>query len=154
MAVLVIAICSNPDCTRHASAAAAAQLPRECPTCGSAMVDQCWKCDRPLADPFSAYCAACGVPLKRILPEVEAREPLLAICSNPECDGWVATMVLAALPSRCSRCHAPLVSHCWKCGTRVVEADQQYCQFCGVPLKRRSQSAYNWKSTRAVTPTP
>jgi predicted RNA-binding Zn-ribbon protein involved in translation (DUF1610 family) len=154
MAAAQIAICSSPDCTRHASASADGRLPVECPTCGSQMLDQCWKCDRPLTDPFSAYCEACGVPLKRILPQGAVHEPLLAICSNPECDEWVTTTRLAALPSRCPTCHAPLVSHCWKCGARVLAGDQHYCHDCGVPLKRVSQTGHNWKSTRAVTPTP
>jgi ribosomal protein L37E len=100
------------------------------------MLDRCWKCERPLTDPFTAYCTHCGVPLKRILPRLEPRTPWLAICSNPECDGAVETMLIAAHPSRCPKCHAPLISHCWKCGARIVDLQQHYCQVCGVPLKR------------------
>ncbi len=137
MTMVVIAICSSPDCSRHAAAPRASELPERCPTCGAAMLERCWKCERPLSDPFSSYCAACGVPLKRVLPQLEPRAPMLAICSNPECSGAVETMMTANLPSRCPRCHAPLISHCWKCGARVVEAEQHYCQMCGVPLKRQ-----------------
>jgi predicted amidophosphoribosyltransferase len=154
VAATAIAICSNPDCTRHAAAAQAAQLPERGPTCGFVMVERCWKCERAIVDPFSAYCADCGVPLKRILPNVEAQRPVIAICSNPDCTGAIETAALAALPSRCERCHAPLVSHCWKCGTPISAADQHYCQFCGVPLKRLTTAIYNWKSPRAVTPAP
>lgn len=136
MPTAVIAICSNPDCTRHAAAPVLNELPHHCPTCGAAMLDRCWKCEQPLADPFSSYCTHCGVPLKRILPRSEPREPVLAICSNPECSGAVQAVMSAAFPSRCPRCHAPLISHCWKCGARIVEAEQHYCQMCGVPLKR------------------
>jgi predicted amidophosphoribosyltransferase len=136
MPTAAIAICSNPDCSRHAAALLSSELPQHCPTCGAAMLDRCWKCEQPLADPFSSYCAGCGVPLKRILPRVEPRAPLLAICSNPECSGAVTTAMTATLPSRCPQCHSPLISHCWKCGAGVVEAEQHYCQVCGVPLKR------------------
>ncbi len=136
MPTAVIAICSNPECTRHAAAPLASELPQRCPTCGAVMLHRCWKCEQPLADPFSSYCAHCGVPLKRILPRLEPREPLLAICSNPECSGAVTAAMIAALPSRCPQCHSPLISHCWKCGARIVEAEQHYCQICGVPLKR------------------
>jgi predicted RNA-binding Zn-ribbon protein involved in translation (DUF1610 family) len=136
MPTVAIAICSNPDCSRHAAAIQSSELPQSCPTCGAAMLDRCWKCEQLLADPFSSYCAGCGVPLKRILPRVEPRAPLLAICSNPECSGAATTTVTATFPSRCPRCHSPLISHCWKCGARVVEAEQHYCQMCGVPLKR------------------
>jgi ribosomal protein L37E len=100
------------------------------------MLDRCWKCEQPLTDPFASYCTSCGVPLKRILPRAEHREPVLAICSNPECDGAVETALTATLPSRCPKCHSPLISHCWKCGGRVIDPQQHYCQVCGVPLKR------------------
>lgn len=136
MPTAVIAICSNPDCSRHAAAPIESDLPRRCPTCGASMLDRCWKCERPLLDPFTAYCTHCGVPLKRILPRTERREPLRAICSNPDCDGAVETALTAAHPSRCPKCHAPLIAHCWKCGARVVDLEQHYCQMCGVSLKR------------------
>ena len=136
MPTAVIAICSNPDCSRHAAAPYASELPQSCPTCGALMLDRCWKCERSLTDPFTAYCTHCGVPLKRILPRLEPRAPLLAICANPECDGAVETMLIASHPSRCPKCHSPLISHCWKCGARVVDRQQHYCQVCGVPLKR------------------
>ena len=71
--------------------------PERCPTCGSSMLERCWKCERALADPFASYCTYCGVPLKRILPRSEPCEPLLAICSNPECDGAVETVRVATL---------------------------------------------------------
>ena len=80
----VIAICSNPECTRHAAALLSSALPSRCPTCGSEMLDRCWKCELPVTDPFSSYCVGCGVPLKRVLPKAESRTPLLLICSNPE----------------------------------------------------------------------
>jgi predicted RNA-binding Zn-ribbon protein involved in translation (DUF1610 family) len=96
MPTAVIAICSNPDCSRHAAAPETSELPQSCPTCGALMLDRCWKCERPLTDPFTAYCTHCGVPLKRILPRPEPRTPWLAICSNPECDGAVETMLIAA----------------------------------------------------------
>lgn len=140
MPAAVIAICSNPECARHAAALLSSGLPSTCPTCGSAMLSRCWKCELPVADPFSSYCSGCGVPLKRVLPKVEARLPLLAICSNPECDGAIETRMTAAFPSRCPKCQAPLISHCWKCAARVIDRDQQYCQACGVPLKRLSPS--------------
>jgi hypothetical protein len=136
----VIAICSNPECTRHAAASLSSALPSSCPTCGSEMLDRCWKCELPVTDPFSSYCVGCGVPLKRVLPKAQSRTPLLLICSNPECDGAVETFATATLPSRCAKCQAPLISHCWKCGTRVIDREQQYCQNCGVPLKRLSPS--------------
>lgn len=137
----VIAICSNPDCTRHAAAAQPAELPAACPTCSAPMIDRCWKCEGAIADPFSAYCAHCGVPLKRVLPRAEPREPLLAICGNPDCDWAVAVERTAVLPSRCPRCGTGLLSHCWKCGARVVELHQHYCTVCGVPLKRQKRPA-------------
>jgi len=96
MPTVLIAICSNPDCTRHAAAPRSEQLPERCPTCGSSMLERCWKCERALADPFASYCTYCGVPLKRILPRSEPCEPLLAICSNPECDGAVVSEVSLA----------------------------------------------------------
>jgi len=136
MPTVLIAICSNPDCTRHAAAPRSEQLPERCPTCGSSMLERCWKCERALADPFASYCTYCGVPLKRILPRSEPCEPPLAICSNPECDGAVETVRVATLQSRCPKCHSPLVSHCWKCGAKVVDLRQHYCENCGVPLKR------------------
>ncbi len=139
MPTAMIAICSNPECTRHAAAPQSSELPEHCPTCGAAMLDRCWKCEGLLADPFSSYCTHCGVPLKRVLPRLEPREPVLAICSNPECDGAGVTAAIAASSSRCPKCHAPLISHCWKCGARVVDAEQHYCQICGVPLKRLSR---------------
>ena len=55
------------------------------------MLERCWKCEQLLVDPLSSYCTYCGVPLKRILPRIEPREPLIAICSRPECDGAVTT---------------------------------------------------------------
>lgn len=139
MAPGVIAICSSPDCTRHAAAVRPADLPATCPSCGAPMVDRCWKCEEPVTDPFSSYCALCGVPLKRVLPRPAPREPLIAICGNIECDWAVMVELTALLPTRCARCGATLVSHCWKCGARTVDLHQQYCQVCGVPLKRRQQ---------------
>ncbi len=136
-ATSVIAICSNPDCTRHAAAPRPADLPAACPTCGAPMVDRCWKCEAPVTDPFSSYCRACGVPLKRVLPRAGRPEPVIAICGNPDCDWAVAVERAAARPSRCARCGASLLSHCWKCGARVVDLRQHYCQACGVPLKRQ-----------------
>src|SRR4029077_8046672 len=112
------------------------------------------KCEQLIADPFSSYCAGCGVPLKRILPRTERREPLLVICSNPECSGAVTTAVIATLPSRCPRCHSPLISHCWKCGARVVEAEQHYCQMCGVPLKPLSSVVSRWIVAQYAPQTP
>ena len=136
MPTVLFAIYSNPDCARHAAAPLEDQLPHLCPTCGASMLGRCWKCEYLLVDPFSSYCTYCGVPLKRILPRSEPREPLIAICGNPECDGAVAAERTATLPSRCPKCHTALISHCWKCGARVVDVQQHYCQVCGVPLKR------------------
>ncbi|HKV43460.1 MAG TPA: hypothetical protein VJT32_02105 [bacterium] len=136
MPAVLIAICSNPDCTRHAAAPRASDLPLQCPSCGAAMLAQCWKCERLLTDPFTSYCIDCGVPLKRILPLATRPEPLLAICANPECSGAVQTSRTVTFPSRCPKCHSPLVSHCWKCGARIIALEQHYCQGCGVPLKR------------------
>jgi predicted RNA-binding Zn-ribbon protein involved in translation (DUF1610 family) len=141
MSATVIAICSNPDCTRHAAAQTEAGLPPACPTCGAAMLARCWKCAEMVTDPFSSYCEYCGVPLKRILPRAVPREPRVAICMNPDCDWAVAAIQLTLLPSKCPRCGSALVSHCWKCGVRVVDLQQHYCQACGVPLKRRKRSA-------------
>ena len=140
MSAQVIAICSNPDCARHAAAPRSVDLPAACPSCGAPMVDHCWKCERPLTDPFSSYCAHCGVPLKRVLPRLTPRLPLIAICENIECDWAVAVERTALLPTRCARCGAALLTHCWKCGARTVDLQQQYCQECGVSLKRRQQS--------------
>lgn len=140
-AAAAIAICSDPECTRHAAALTAAALPDACPTCGAAMVNRCWKCEAPLGDPFSSYCADCGVPLKRVLPRTERLAPLLAICGSPECDWAVAVDRTAALPSRCTACGTGLLSQCWKCGTRITDRQQHYCQACGVPLKRHRRSA-------------
>ncbi len=136
-----IAICSNPDCTRHAAAPNPADLPSACPTCGAPMTDRCWKCEALLADPFAAYCAGCGVPLKRVLPRTERQEPLLALCGSPDCDWSIAVDRTAAMPSRCPTCGTALLSHCWKCGARVVDLLQLYCQGCGVPLKRQKRHA-------------
>jgi len=136
-----IAICSNPDCTRHAAAARPAELPTACPTCGAPMVARCWKCEVSITDPFTSYCAHCGVPLKRVLPRAERREMLLALCGNPECDWAVTVEHTAAMPSRCPRCGTAVVSHCWKCGTRAVDITQLYCAACGVPLKRQKRPA-------------
>ena len=133
---VVIAICSNPDCTRHAAAPPEQELPQRCPACGASMLERCWKCEQLLVDPLSSYCTYCGVPLKRILPRIEPREPLIAICSRPECDGAVTTVSTATLPSRCPKCYAPLIAHCWKCGARVVILQQYHCQLCGAVLKR------------------
>lgn len=133
----VIAICSNPDCTRHVVAPRTADLPLVCPACGSRMVDRCWKCEAVVTDPLSSYCASCGVPLKRVLPHGARPEPHIAICGNVECDWAVVEERTSALPSRCPRCHTRLVSHCWKCGARIVDAGQGYCHACGVPLKRQ-----------------
>lgn len=139
----VIAICSSPECTRHAAAQAAGDLPRACPTCGAPLLAACWKCAAPITDPFTAYCAACGVPLKRVLPLPRRAQAarLVAICSDPECDWAVAVLEAAALPTRCPACGAALAGDCWKCGSRVTETDQHYCGVCGVPLKRRRQPA-------------
>ncbi len=141
-ATAAIAICSNPDCTRHAAAANLVDLPPTCPTCAAPMVDRCWKCETPLTDAFSTYCSRCGVPLKRVLPRAERQAPLIAICGNPDCDWAIAVDRTAALPSRCPRCRTALLAHCWKCGTRVVDLHQHYCQTCGVPLKRHTRSAF------------
>ncbi len=140
-ATAAIAICSDPDCTRHAAAATPAALPSICPTCGAAMVARCWKCEAPLQDPSSSYCADCGVPLKRVLPRMERQAPLLAICGNPDCEWAIAVDRTAALPSRCPTCGTGLLSHCGKCGTRISDLHQHYCQACGVPLKRSKRSA-------------
>jgi predicted RNA-binding Zn-ribbon protein involved in translation (DUF1610 family) len=137
----VVAICSNPDCTRHAAALRPADLPSACPTCGAPMVDRCWKCQGVVEDPFSSYCAYCGVPLKRVLPQVGRPEPLISICGSPICEWAVTVERTAALPSRCPRCGTGLLSHCWKCGARVVDLHQHYCQVCGVPLKRQQKPA-------------
>jgi predicted RNA-binding Zn-ribbon protein involved in translation (DUF1610 family) len=139
MAADTIAICSNPDCTRHAAAPRPADLPAACPSCGAPMIDRCWKCDGPVSDPFGSYCAHCGVPLKRVLPRVTPQEPLIAICGNMECDWAIMVERTALLPTLCARCGTALVSHCWKCGARTVDLHQYYCQSCGVPLKRRRQ---------------
>ncbi len=133
----VIAICSNPDCTRYAGADVPSDLPEMCPACAAPMLARCWKCEAPLTDPFSSYCGRCGVPLKRVLPRPGAAGPLLAICGNPECDWAVEVKQVFALPSRCPQCGTSLLSRCWKCGARVVDPDQHYCYACGVPLKRQ-----------------
>jgi len=133
----VIAICSNPECNRHAGARVLIEIPDTCPACGSPMLTQCWKCETPLTDPFMTYCAHCGVPLKRVLPRTERGRRFLAICGNPECDWAVEVQQASALPSRCPRCRTVLVSHCWKCGSGIVDLHQHYCQVCGVPLKRQ-----------------
>lgn len=133
----VIAICSNPDCTRHADARAPVDLPEVCPTCGSPMLARCWKCEAVLTDPFSSYCFRCGVPLKRVLPRSERGGRRLALCGNPDCDWAVETRQASALPSRCPRCGTSLVAHCGKCGAPIVDLHQHYCQVCGVPLKRQ-----------------
>jgi rRNA maturation endonuclease Nob1 len=105
------------------------------------MVDRCWKCAVALTDPFSAYCARCGVPLKRILPRTKERAPILAICRNSDCDWAITVDRTAALPSRCPKCRTSLLSHCWKCEARIADLNQHYCQACGVPLKRHKRSA-------------
>lgn len=140
-AIGVIAICSNPDCTRHAAAPRPADLPAACPTCGAPMVDRCWKCETAVADPFVSYCAACGVPLKRVLPRPGRPEPLIAVCANLECDWAVVVERASMLPTRCPRCAVAPLSHCWKCGARLVDLRQHYCQVCGVPLKRQQRPA-------------
>lgn len=141
MSVFIVAICSNPDCTRHAAPDARGSLPGTCPTCGAPMLDRCWKCAIALTDPFSSYCGSCGVPLKRVLPRAPKRAPVLVLCGSPDCD-WAAEIVsTAALPSRCPVCRTPVVSHCWKCGAHVIDLAQLYCQACGVPLKRQPRPA-------------
>jgi predicted amidophosphoribosyltransferase len=136
-----IAICSNPDCTRHADADVPSDLPETCSGCGSPMLARCWKCETPLTDPQSFYCGRCGIPLKRVLPHPRGGAPLLAVCGNPECDWGIEVVQVAALPSRCPECRTPLVSRCWKCGAGVRDINQHYCQACGVPLKRQLRPA-------------
>ena len=156
MQVPTIAICSNPDCTRHAAATTPGGIPARCPTCGAPMFDRCWKCEASVTDPFSSYCAHCGVPLKRILPRHTVTRTVIAICANPECDGAVEATTTSALLSRCPKCRTALISHCGKCGARVVDPLQRFCQVCGVSLKlqQRVVADRGFTSITAVNPTP
>jgi rRNA maturation endonuclease Nob1 len=106
------------------------------------MVHECWKCTAPLADPSASYCAACGVPLKRVLPRREAgAAPLVLVCTDPECD-WASGGVSAvAMPTRCPECGTEVTAECWKCGARIKDPKQSYCGACGVPLKRGRRTA-------------
>ncbi len=135
-----LAICSNPECS-HAAPLAPDPAPAACPQCGAAMVHRCWKCGEPIVDPLVLYCVCCGVPLKRILPRVARRAPLVVICTGPECEWGAVVEDAGLLPSRCPECGAAPLSHCWKCGAPVGDPRQSYCQPCGVPLKRRRRTA-------------
>jgi ribosomal protein L37E len=132
-----LAICSSPECSYSASAARLEALPETCIDCGAVMVHACWKCGIAVAEVTASYCAACGVPLKRILPRPEAAAaPLVLVCADPECEWASAGGSAAAMPTRCPECGAEVASDCWKCGTRITEPRQHYCAVCGVPLKR------------------
>jgi len=141
MPAAVIAICSNPDCTRHAAAPAPGEVPEACPTCGAPMLTDCWKCSAPLVDPRSSYCTQCGVPLKRVLPRRQPAPPHVLVCTNPECDWGITVVSAATVPSRCATCGSGLAAECWKCGTRITDPRQHYCGACGVPLKRQRRPA-------------
>jgi ribosomal protein L37E len=131
----LFAICSSPECSGSATALRSEGLPHTCAACGAAMVGDCWKCGRPIADAGALYCADCGVPLKRVLPERDAA-PLVLVCGNPECDWAHAGVAAAAMPTRCPKCGSEVSAECWKCGARINDPAQYYCAACGVPLKR------------------
>ncbi|HLW48650.1 MAG TPA: hypothetical protein VKW09_12895 [bacterium] len=144
---LHLAICSSPDCTQSATAARPEALPDTCAECGAAMVYQCWKCGAAVADVTASYCAACGVPLKRVLPRREAAAALLVlVCADPECDWASAGVAAIAMPTRCPECGSEVAADCWKCGTRIADPRQHYCAACGVPLKRGRRTV----ATRAI----
>jgi ribosomal protein L37E len=132
-----LAICSSPDCTGSATAPRPEALPERCADCGETMVHECWKCAAPVANVTASYCAACGVPLKRVLPRRDAAAvPLVLVCGDPECEWASAGVSATAMPTRCPECGSEVSSDCWKCGARVEDPRQHYCRACGVPLKR------------------
>jgi predicted amidophosphoribosyltransferase len=132
-----LAICSSPDCTQFATAPRGEALPDTCADCGAAMVQECWKCESAVTDATASYCAACGVPLKRVLPRREAAAAhLVLVCSDPECDWASAGVPAMAMPTRCPECGTEVTTDCWKCGARITDIRQLYCGVCGVPLKR------------------
>lgn len=64
-AVPLVLVCGNAECDWAITGVSASARQTRCPTCGSEVTAECWKCGARISDPGQHYCAACGVPLKR-----------------------------------------------------------------------------------------
>jgi len=61
----LVLVCGNAECDWAITSVSASAMQTRCPSCGSEVTAECWKCGARITDPRQHYCATCGVPLKR-----------------------------------------------------------------------------------------